>query len=81
MAARPAAAVVLIGLGITELSMNPAAIPSVKQTIRALSLNEARGLVEEAMKLESAEAIEELARRRIEELVPPDPSPVLEVRP
>jgi phosphotransferase system enzyme I (PtsI) len=81
MAARPAAAVVLIGLGITELSMNPAAIPSVKQTIRALGLNEARGLVEEAMRLDSAEAIEELVRRRIQELVPIDPRPVMEVRP
>jgi len=33
------------------------------------------------MRLDSAEAIEELARRRIQELVSKDPRPVLEVRP
>ncbi len=81
MAARPAAAVILIGLGITELSMNPAAIPSVKQVIRALELQEARALVEEAMQLDSAEAIEDLARRRIEALVPKEPIPAVEARP
>lgn len=81
MASNPVTAVVLIGLGITELSMNPAAIPSVKQVIRALSLADARALVEEALRLDSAESIEELAKRKVEALVPREPSPVMEVRP
>src|SRR3989441_1686527 len=81
MASNPVTAVVLIGLGITELSMNPAAIPSVKQVIRALSLADARALVEEALRLDSAESIEELVKRKVEALVPREPSPVMEVRP
>jgi phosphotransferase system enzyme I (PtsI) len=81
MAARPSAAVLLIGLGITELSMNPAAIPSVKQVVRGLGLNEARELADKAMQLDTAEAIEELARRAIQDLVPKEPRAVVEVRP
>src|SRR3989454_1200257 len=81
MASNPVTAVVLIGLGITELSINPAAIPSVKQVIRALSLADARALVEEALRLDSAESIEELAKRKVEALVPRERSPVMEVRP
>jgi len=81
MAANPAAAVILVGLGITELSMNPAAIPSVKQVIRALSLADARALVEAALKLDSAEAIGELAKRKVADLVSKEPSPAMEVRP
>jgi len=73
MAANPVSAMVLIGLGITELSMNPAAIPSVKQVIRALSASDARALVQESLGLDSAEAVEELARRRLAELVPKEP--------
>ncbi|HKB07511.1 MAG TPA: phosphoenolpyruvate--protein phosphotransferase, partial [Candidatus Polarisedimenticolia bacterium] len=80
MAANPAAAVILVGLGISELSMNPAAIPSVKQVIRAMSLADARALVEEALRLDSAEAIGELARRAVEAWLPMEPSPVVEVR-
>jgi phosphotransferase system enzyme I (PtsI) len=81
MAANPAAAIILVGLGITELSMNPAAIPSVKQVIRAMSLADARALVEEALRLDSAEEIGALAKRAVEALIPMEPSSVLEVRP
>jgi phosphotransferase system enzyme I (PtsI) len=80
MAAHPAAAVILVGLGITELSMNPAAIPSVKQVIRAMSLADARALVEEALRLDSAGEIGELARRAVESWLPMEPSSVVEVR-
>lgn len=79
IAAQPAAAVILIGLGITELSMNPAAIPSIKQVIRAVSLKDARALVEEVLRLDSAEAIEATARRWVEEVLAHDSHPALEV--
>jgi phosphoenolpyruvate-protein phosphotransferase (PTS system enzyme I) len=81
MAASPTAVLILIGLGITELSMNPAAIPSIKHVIRALSLGDARALAEEAMTLDSPQAIEEMARRRIRHLVPQDSAAPMEVRP
>lgn len=65
MAAHPVTAMILIGLGVTELSMNPAAIPEIKQTILNLSLKEARAVAEEALGLDTAEAIEDMARRRL----------------
>ncbi len=70
MAASPVSAMMLVGLGITELSMNPAAIPTVKQVIRALSASDARALAHEALGLGDAAAVEELARRRLAELAP-----------
>ena len=81
MAARPTAAVILIGLGITELSMNPAAIPSIKHVIRALALIDARALAEEAMTLDSPQAIEEMVRRKIQSFVPRDAAAAMEVGP
>jgi phosphoenolpyruvate-protein phosphotransferase (PTS system enzyme I) len=80
MAASPTAAIILIGLGVSELSMNPAAIPSIKQVVRALSLAEARLLVEEAMGLESGEAVEDLARRRLATIIPDQPRAAIEAR-
>ncbi len=70
MAANPIAAVVLIGLGITELSMAPAAIPAVKQLVRSVTLLQAREIVEEAFRLDTAADIEAAARRRLASLLP-----------
>ena len=53
MAADPAAAVLLVGLGIGELSMSAPAIPAVKQAIRRLDASEARQLALRALALES----------------------------
>jgi len=64
IAARPQSAMMLIGLGVTELSMSPSAIPEVKQAIRAMSLRQARDVAEEALTLDSAEAIDDLVTRR-----------------
>jgi len=62
MAADPLAAAVLVGLGVNELSMNPAAIPAVKQMVRSLSLRRARAAVEEVLRLDTATAIRERMR-------------------
>jgi phosphotransferase system enzyme I (PtsI) len=77
MAAYPVAAVILVGLGVTELSMNPAAIPSVKQVIRAIRFGDARALVEEALRLDSPGEIEALARKRVADLAPAEPAAAL----
>jgi len=42
LAGDPDAAVLLVGLGVTELSMAPPLIPEVKEALRAISLEEAR---------------------------------------
>jgi phosphotransferase system enzyme I (PtsI) len=50
MAADPALAVLLVGLGVTELSMRPEAIPLVTRVLRATSLSEARRLAARALR-------------------------------
>lgn len=67
MAADPLSAAVLVGLGIHELSMNPAAIPAVKRRIRSLSLLQARAAATEALQLDTAAAV----RARMQVLLGP----------
>lgn len=59
MAANPIYVVVLLGLGIKQLSMTPAAIPLIKDAIRAISLSEAHKMVENALQMSSAQEIED----------------------
>ena len=48
---------VLLGLGIDELSMSPAQIPSAKQIIRKWSFTSAQNLAHQALDLDGAEAV------------------------
>jgi phosphotransferase system enzyme I (PtsI) len=64
MAADPALAVVLLGLGLDEFSMSSAAVPAVKRAIRSVSVDEARSVAQAAMALSSsAEVAAYLASR------------------
>jgi phosphotransferase system enzyme I (PtsI) len=54
MAGEELYSVVLLGLGFTELSMNPPAIPRCKRLIRQVTMAEARTLVERLLQLPTA---------------------------
>jgi phosphotransferase system enzyme I (PtsP) len=54
MAGQPAAAVLLLGMGIDSLSMHAANLPRVKWVIRTFSLEQAQALVAEALTFDSA---------------------------
>jgi phosphocarrier protein FPr len=60
IAADPAAAALLIGLGIRELSMTPRAIPAVKDAIRSTSANKAKQLAALALHRDSAASVRAL---------------------
>ena len=62
MAGYPIHIPLLLGLGIDELSMNPQSIPSVKHMIRSIQFSDTAPLVEEVLKLASAEKTFELLR-------------------
>jgi phosphotransferase system enzyme I (PtsI) len=64
MAGEPIYVPILLGLGITELSMNPHAIPVVKRMARGLSVLDARKFVKEIGDLTSAKKINQMARER-----------------
>ncbi len=62
MAGEPVNALVLLGLGVNELSMNGPAIPLVKRVIRAANASEGRSLVERLLSLNTADDIEREVR-------------------
>ncbi|PYQ23193.1 MAG: phosphoenolpyruvate--protein phosphotransferase [Acidobacteria bacterium] len=64
MAADPTTALVLVGLGVKELSMSPAAIPRVKAALRGASFARLKEVAEGCLALPSAREIE--ARLRAE---------------
>src|SRR5919204_4762123 len=67
LAADPVAVPVLIGLGVTELSVNPPSIPAVKQAVRDLDTEAARALADDALGLASATEVRALVASRMAE--------------
>ena len=59
MASDPALVGLLVGLGLTEFSMTPGAIPIVRRVIQELSAQEARRLAGHALRLATAAEIEQ----------------------
>jgi len=59
-AANPSLATLLVGLGVTELSVSPANVAAVKNIIRAVSNSKLIEKAEKALQLESSEAVMEL---------------------
>ena len=58
MAADPKATVLLVGLGIDELSASPLSIPQIKKIVRSIEFREAKDFAEEVMKLNDSKRIE-----------------------
>lgn len=65
MASTPAYAVLLIGLGATDLSMTPAAMPRVRKALAGIDSASARAIVEECLTCESADEVEYLVHARL----------------
>jgi phosphotransferase system enzyme I (PtsI) len=72
MAAEPAYAVVLLGLGLDELSMNPVSIPKVKKVLRMSRFEESRSLVEQLFQFPTASEIDRFVREWMAERFPED---------
>lgn len=59
MASDPALVGLLVGLGLTEFSMTPGAIPFIRHVVEELSATEARRLASHALRLATAAEIEQ----------------------
>ena len=59
MASDPAVVGLLVGLGLTEFSMTPGAIPIVRQVVQEMSAQEARRLAGHVLRLATAAEIEQ----------------------
>jgi phosphotransferase system enzyme I (PtsI) len=72
MAAEPVYAVVLLGLGLDEFSMNPLSIPKVKKVLRMSKFEETRSLVEQLFQFSTAPEIEAFLRNWMAKRFPGD---------
>ncbi|HKQ50972.1 MAG TPA: putative PEP-binding protein, partial [Pyrinomonadaceae bacterium] len=64
MAGTPAYAVILVGLGATQLSMAASSIPRVRRTLEGIKFADAQQIAHECLDCEAADDVEELVRVR-----------------
>jgi phosphoenolpyruvate-protein phosphotransferase (PTS system enzyme I) len=65
MAATPAFAVILVGLGATELSMAASSIPRIRRTLFEIQASTARSIAAECLECATADEVEETVRLRL----------------
>jgi phosphotransferase system enzyme I (PtsI) len=70
MAGTPAYAVILVGLGATQLSMAATSIPRVRRAVEGIKFADAQQIARECLECEAADDVEELVRVRFAELWP-----------
>lgn len=70
MAATPAYAAILVGLGARDLSMTASSIPRVRQALAKVSAAEVREIARECLDSDTADAAEEVVRIRLGERWP-----------
>jgi multiphosphoryl transfer protein len=58
----PEAIAILVGLGVDELSLNPAGIPRIKSIIRDLTMDAARALAAQALRCRTSAEVRQLVR-------------------
>ena len=66
--------VVLLGLGLDDLSMNAASLPLLRRLLRQLSAEKARAVATDVLKLPSAAQIEQVVRKRLTDMLGDDPA-------
>ncbi len=66
LASDPAAAAILIGLGVNELSAVPSVVPRLKARIRTLTLSGCQSLAQRALQADSAEAVRALVMNEVQ---------------
>jgi len=65
MAADPASAVLLVGLGLRSLSMSASAIPAVKRALMSITMEEASSLAQQALSMNTASQVTALLNSRL----------------
>ncbi len=69
MASEPAFALLLLGLGLDEFSVSPAAVPMIKRVIRSVTLQQAKDMARKVLTLTTAKDVEEFSKQKLKELV------------
>ncbi|MFC1631713.1 phosphoenolpyruvate--protein phosphotransferase [Candidatus Omnitrophota bacterium] len=69
MASEPAFALLLLGMGLDEFSVSPAAAPKTKQVIRSVTLQQAQEVTARALTLTTGKEVEEYSKKKLKELM------------
>jgi len=69
ISSNPFYAVLLVGMGFTQLSMNPLAIPTIRKVIQGVSLEESRAVATTAMTFATAKEVGEYLIDAVSRLV------------
>jgi phosphotransferase system enzyme I (PtsI) len=70
MSGDPIYTMLLLGLGLEQLSVTPHNIPEVKKIIRSVTLDEAKQVAHEAMRLETARDVNNYLREQARRVLP-----------
>ena len=73
MGGEPLYTMLLLGLGIRQLGMPPHQLPEVKRVIRGINLEQARTLAEEALRLDTSQAVIALLHDALSRALPESP--------
>jgi phosphotransferase system enzyme I (PtsI) len=70
MSGEPLYTMLLLGLGLRQLSLTPHNIPEIKKVIRTVTVAEATAVAQEALRLETARDVNNYLRERTRRIVP-----------
>lgn len=68
MASNPAQVIMLLGMGLTDLSMTPSAIPAIRRLVRSIKLEDAEKLASHALALETPADVHRYVQTHLSEL-------------
>jgi phosphoenolpyruvate-protein phosphotransferase (PTS system enzyme I) len=70
MSGNPAYTMLLLGLGLRQMSVPPAAIPEIKKVCRSVTIEQCRAVADRAMSMEHARDIKNYLREELKKVVP-----------
>jgi phosphotransferase system enzyme I (PtsI) len=70
MSGDPLYTMLLLGMGIRQLSVTPHSIPAIKRVIRSVTVEESVAVAQEAMRLETARDVNNYLRERTRRILP-----------
>jgi phosphotransferase system enzyme I (PtsI) len=70
MASEPHLALLLLGMGLDDFSMPCLNMLQIKKLMRSVKMEDARALVDDVLRLDSAQKISEVSKMRVKELAP-----------
>jgi len=70
MSGEPVYTILLLGMGLRQLSVTPQNIPEIKKIIRSISIDEARQVAQEALRLETARDVNNYLREQTRRILP-----------